>query len=329
MSGPGTKIRLREIGPHRHRHLVVLLLLVRAGRRLGGAGGPGRRSRRRRVEGRAGSKPVDFTRDIRPILADKCFKCHGPDARQRKGKLRLDNRRDATAPAASGSAAIVPGKLDESELYRRITSDDPDERMPPAKSGKSLSAAEVARLKTWIEEGAEYQGALGVRRRRSGPTLPAVKNAALVPQPDRPLRPRPAREARGSRPSPEADKVDAAPPAQPRPDRPAADDRGGRRLPRRRRAGRLRASWSSGCWTRRTTASAGAGIWLDAARYADSDGYEKDKPRQVWFYRDWVINALNRDLPYDQFIIEQIAGDLLPGRRRRTRSSPPASCATR
>ena len=69
--------------------------------------------------------------------------------------------------------------------------------------------------------------------------------------------------------------------------------------------------------------------WLDAARYADSDGYEKDKPRQVWFYRDWVINALNRDLPYDQFIIEQIAGDLLPGRRRRTRSSPPASCATR
>ena len=117
-------------------------------------------------------KPIDFNRDIRPILADKCFKCHGPDARERKGKLRLDNRRDATAPAASGSPAIVPGKLDDSELYQRITADDPDERMPPPKSGKTLSAAEVAQLKTWIEQGAEYQGTLGVRRRRSARRCP-------------------------------------------------------------------------------------------------------------------------------------------------------------
>ena len=114
-------------------------------------------------------KPA-FNRDIRPILADKCFKCHGPDARQRKGKLRLDNRRDATAPAASGSPAIVPGKLDDSELYRRITSDDPDERMPPPKSGKSLSAAEIARLKTWIEAGGRISRALGV----SAPGAPAA-----------------------------------------------------------------------------------------------------------------------------------------------------------
>ncbi len=85
---------------------------------------------------------LSFNRDIRPILADKCFKCHGPDARQRKGKLRLDDERAAKAPAGSGSVAIVPGKIDESELYARITADDPEERMPPKDSGKSLSAAE-------------------------------------------------------------------------------------------------------------------------------------------------------------------------------------------
>ena len=104
------------------------------------------------------AEKLEFNRDIRPILAEKCFKCHGPDAKQRKGKLRLDNRQGATAPAASGSPAIVPGKLDDGELYRRITSDDPDERMPPPQSGKSLSAGDVARIKTWIEQGAEYQG---------------------------------------------------------------------------------------------------------------------------------------------------------------------------
>src|SRR5205823_8550740 len=89
---------------------------------------------RRPAPGATGPKQVVFPRDIRPILADKCFQCHGPDAKQRKGKLRLDNRRDVTAPAASGSPAIVPGNLEDSELYRRITSDDPEERMPPLES---------------------------------------------------------------------------------------------------------------------------------------------------------------------------------------------------
>ena len=110
----------------------------------------------------ARSKSVSFNRDIRPILADKCFKCHGPDAGERKGKLRLDNARDAAAPAASGSVAIVPGKLDDSELYQRITATDADERMPPPKSGKTLSAAEVGKLKTWIEAGGRVSRALGV-----------------------------------------------------------------------------------------------------------------------------------------------------------------------
>ncbi len=152
-----------------------------------------------------GSKKVAFTRDIRPILADKCFKCHGPDIKQRKGKLRLDNRRDATATAESGNAAIVPGELDESELYRRITATDPEERMPPAKTGKSLTTAEIALLKTWIEEGAEYQGHWAfvppVR-----PALPAVKNSGWSRNPiDLFVLAR--LKAEGLSPSPEADKI--------------------------------------------------------------------------------------------------------------------------
>ena len=255
---------------------------------------------------------MSFNRDIRPILADKCFKCHGPDARraERQAAARQCQRR--AAPAASGSAAIVPGKLDESELYQRITSTDPDERMPPPKSGKTLSAAEVAKLKTWIEEGAEYQGHWAFLAPER-PPLPSVKNAAWCRNPiDRFILAR--LEAEGLTPSPEADKVTlirrlsldliGLPPSIPRRSTPFWPTR--RADAYERLVDRLLASPHYGeRWGR---------LWLDAARYADSDGYEKDKSRHVWFYRDWVINAFNRDLPYDQFIIEQIAGDQLPGR---------------
>ncbi len=257
-----------------------------------------------------GTQKVAYTRDIRPILADKCLSCHGPDAKQRKGKLRLDNRRDATAAAASGSPAIVPGKLDDSELYRRITSDDPEERMPPAKTGKPLTPAEIARLKTWIEQGAEYQGHWAfvppVR-----PMLPPVKNAGWCRNPiDRFILAR--LEAEGLSPSSRADKITlirrlsldliGLPPSIQDVDAFVADTRDDAydRLVNRL----LDAPQYGERWGR---------IWLDAARYADSDGYEKDKSRQVYAYRDWVIHALNRDLPYNQFIIDQIAGDLLPG----------------
>ena len=128
------------------------------------------------------SKALEFNRDVRPILADKCWKCHGPDAKERKGKLRLDNDKDARAPAASGSAAIVPGKPEESELYQRIIAEDADERMPPAKTGKSLSAAEIAALKTWIEQGARYQGHWAFLPPRR-PLLPPVKNPAWCSNP--------------------------------------------------------------------------------------------------------------------------------------------------
>jgi hypothetical protein len=257
-----------------------------------------------------GSKTLSFSRDVRPILADKCFKCHGPDPKQRKGKLRLDNPRDAFAAAGSGSPVLVPGKLDESELYRRITSDDPEERMPPPTSGKTLSAAEIARLRSWIEQGARYQEHWSFRP-PVRPAVPAVKNPGWCRNPiDAFILER--IEAAGLKPAPEADQVTlirrlgldlvGLPPG------PAEVDDFAATVSRDgydRLVDRLLASPRYGeRWGR---------IWLDAARYADSDGYEKDKSRQVHFYRDWVIRALNRDLPYDQFIIEQIAGDELNG----------------
>jgi hypothetical protein len=257
-----------------------------------------------------GVEKTVFSRDIRPILADKCFKCHGPDASQRKSKLRLDNARDAQAPAESGSPALVAGKIDESELYRRITAEDSAERMPPPKSGKSLSAAEIERLKKWIEEGAPYEGHWAFRP-PVRPEPPSVKKSGWCRNPiDAFILKKLEKE--GLAPSPEADHFTlirrlsldliGLPPTLSEID---AFDRDLRDDAYERLVDRLLASPHYGeRWGR---------VWLDAARYADSDGYEKDKPRFAYFYRDWVIKALNRDVPYDQFIIDQIAGDLLPG----------------
>ena len=253
---------------------------------------------------------VRFNRDIRPILSDKCFQCHGTDASQRKARLRLDSRNGATTPAASGSPAIVPGNLDESELYRRITTEDADEHMPPTKTGKALSAAEVQKFKTWIEEGARFEGHWAfippVR-----PDLPTVKHTDWVRNPiDAFILAKLERE--GLAPSPQADRptllrrlsldLTGLPPLPPEVDRFLKDD--GKDAYSNQVERLLESPHYGERWGR---------LWLDAARYADSDGYEKDKSRKVYFYRDWVIAALNRDLPYNQFIIEQIGGDLLPG----------------
>ena len=307
MYGPGTMTRPPANGTNRRHGIILLLGLVgmtagftsRAGEV--DAAEPGRSPVQKRI---------DFTKDVRPILADKCFQCHGPDAKQRKGKLRLDNRRDATEPAASGSQALVPGKLGESELYHRIVAEDPEERMPPASSKKSLSPDEINRLKAWIAQGAEYREHWAftppVR-----PRVPSVKDPRWCRNPiDFFILAR--LEAEGLAPSPEADRVTlirrlsldliGLPPSIEEVDAFLSDKRGDAFA---RLVDRLLDSPHYGeRWGR---------IWLDAARYADSDGYEKDKSRQVFAYRDWVIGALNRDLPYNEFVVEQIAGDLLPG----------------
>jgi hypothetical protein len=310
MHGPGMSPRIRPIRPDQRRSLPVFVLILGISGVAAGLSGRAGEADADPSKSAAKPKPVDFTREIRPILADKCFQCHGPDAGRRKGKLRLDNRQDATAPAASGSPAVAPGRLDESELYQRITADDPEERMPPASSKKSLSADEIARLKAWIEQGAVYREHWAfvppVR-----PRIPAVKDAGWCRNPiDFFVLAR--LESEGLSPSPEADKVSlirrlsldliGLPPTIEEVDAFIADS--GRDAYARLVDRLLDSPHYGERWGR---------IWLDAARYADSDGYEKDKSRQVFAYRDWVIHALNRDLPYDQFIVEQIAGDLLPG----------------
>lgn len=254
-------------------------------------------------------EPIVFARDIRPILADKCFACHGPDEAARKAKLRLDTQAGAFAVGESG-AAIVPGKPDDSGLVFRVETDDEATHMPPPKSAKSLTEKQVALLRAWIEQGGAYE-----------------THWAFVP----PVRPQPPDVSRPDwvrnpidafvlarldqeklAPSPEADRttlirrlsldVVGLPPTVDEVDGFVADtapDAYARLVERLLESRHYGERW--GRW------------WLDAARYADSDGYEKDKPRFVWRYRDWVIDALNRDLPYDQFVVEQIAGDMLPG----------------
>ena len=258
----------------------------------------------------ARSKGLDFSRDIRPILSDKCFACHGPDDSQRKAGLRLDTAEGATRPADSGSPAIVPGKLDEGEFLARITSVDPEEVMPPPKHGKPVIAAEVERLKAWIAGGASYRQHWAF----VAPTRPAVPVNVTSGHARNPIDAFVLARlaAEGMSPAPEADRAGllrrlsldliGLPPTIAELDAFLAD---GSTDAYEKQVDRLLGSPHYGeRWGR---------IWLDAARYADSDGYEKDKPRSVWAYRDWVIAALNRDLPYDQFIIDQVAGDLLPG----------------
>ena len=217
--------------------------------------------------GRSVPRRIRFNRDIRPILSDKCFQCHGPDATQAQGETAARQREGATAPAASGSPAIVPGKLDESELYRRVSSTDLDEQMPPPKTGKPLTAAEIQKLKTWIEEGAEYEAHWAfippVR-----PELPQVHHEQWVRNPiDAFVLARLEKE--GLSPAAEADRATlirrlnldliGLPPTIQEVDAFLADRRGDSfdRLVQRL----LDSPHHGERWAR---------IWLDAARYADS-----------------------------------------------------------
>ena len=260
----------------------------------------------------AGRK-VDYAKDVRPILAAACYSCHG-EKKQQSG-FRLDRKADALKGGEIGKA-IVPGKSAESPLIRYVAGLDKDLKMPP--KGDRLTAEQVGVLRAWIDQGADWPEAAAVADPRKHwafqppvrPLLPKVSNPAWVRTPiDAFVLARLDRE--GLKPSADADRVTllrrlhldltGLPPTVAEANAfladntPAAYANAVERL--------LRSPHYGERW---------APHWLDAARYADSDGYEKDKARQVWFYRDWVVNALNRDLPYDQFVRDQIAGDLLP-----------------
>ena len=251
---------------------------------------------------------VEFNRDIRPILSDKCFACHGPDAATVKGGLRLDGRTLALKPTKSGALAIVPGKPEESELIKRIHTTDEDDVMPPPDSHKSLTAAEKRTLETWIKEGAEYKGHWAFEK----PVRPEAPSAGGHPV-DAFLNVRLAKE--GLRMQPEAPRetlirrvvFDATglPPTQPEVDQFLADtapDSYERMVDR---------YLSSPHYGEHMAAH-----WLDLARYADSNGFQTDTSREQWVWRDWVINAFNANMPYDRFTIEQLAGDMLPNAAR-------------
>ncbi|MEY4132964.1 MAG: hypothetical protein RL592_1022 [Verrucomicrobiota bacterium] len=248
---------------------------------------------------------VDFNQEVRPILAQHCFACHGMDEHSRKAKLRLDLPESAHGKGKSGELAIVAGQPDKSEVVRRIFSHDEDELMPPPETKKPMSEKEKAVLRAWIAEGGQYQAHWAF----SAPKQVPLPQAGVHPI-DAFVRARLAKE--GLKPSPEADRyvlirrvsldLTGVPPTPEEADA-FVNDKSPDAY--EKLVDRLLASPRYGeRWARR---------WLDLARYADTNGFEKDRPRSIWPYRDWVVKALNADLPYDQFSIKQLAGDLLPG----------------
>ena len=252
---------------------------------------------------------VDFNRDIRPILADNCYQCHGPDSAKRKAGLRLDLSEGALAKLESGHAAVVPGQPAKSRLIEVIASKDSDERMPPSRTGKTLSPEQIALLTRWIQEGAEWKPHWAYIAPEHTP-VPAVSNPAWPRNEiDRFLLA--GMDKEGLKPSGPADArtmirrvtldLTGLPPTIEEVDAFLADsgDAGYERL-----VDRLLASQAYG--------ERMAVPWLDLARFADSDGYHADIPRSMWQYRDWVIQSFNRNQPFDQFVIDQLAGDLLP-----------------
>ena len=248
---------------------------------------------------------VDFNRDVRPILAAKCFACHGPDEGTREAELRLDQREPALA-----AEVLSPGDAAQSELIRRIESHDPELRMPPVDAGAALSKAQQATLREWVAEGAAYATHWAFIPPQKT-ELPSVENDTWVRNEiDRFILQR--LEKAGVRPAAPATRVALVrrlyldliglPPTPEQADAFVNDT-----APRayERLVDRLLKSPHYGeRWAR---------AWLDLARYSDTNGYEKDRNRSIWPYRDWVIRALNQDLPFDQFTVEQLAGDMLPG----------------
>ncbi|HEY1110209.1 MAG TPA: DUF1549 domain-containing protein, partial [Opitutaceae bacterium] len=254
---------------------------------------------------------VDYNRQIQPILSDACFRCHGPDAGTREADLRLDLR-EGLFRTKNDLTVVKPGKPEESELYLRITSPHEDEVMPPKESNRQLRPGEAELIKKWIAGGAPW-GTHWAFSPPKRPTVPKPTDAAVATRVRNPIdafvftklekeKLKPAPEAEramllrrvaldltGVAPTPaemEAYLADKAPDAYERAvDRLIASPRYGER-------------WA---WE-----------WLDLARYSDTNGFQGDPERTMWPWRDWVVNALNANMPYDQFSIEQLAGDMLP-----------------
>ncbi len=248
---------------------------------------------------------VDFNRDVRPILAENCFLCHGPDNRAREADLRLDSQQGLFQQLDDGPT-VAPGKPEQSVLYRRVTSADADLRMPPPDSGHKLSAQQIAILKRWIEQGAKWQGHWAYVK-PARPPVPQVPGASSVI--DRFVRAR--LSDHGLHPSSPADArtlirrlsfdLTGLPPS-------ATDVRAFVAQPSdeayKALVDKLLASQRYG--------ERMASYWLDLVRYADTNGYHGDNHRDIYLYRDYVIDAFNRNKPFDRFTIEQLAGDLLP-----------------
>ncbi len=248
---------------------------------------------------------LSFNRDIRPILSDNCFHCHGFDPKKRKGNLRLDTAEGAYSKGKSDAVAIIPGKLDESEVWKRIVTTDEDDLMPPEKSHKSLTAEQKEKIKQWILQGAKYQKHWSFEA-PAKPEVPATGEANPI---DNFLLHRLKTENLSA--LPEAEKevlirrltfdLTGLPPTLAEVDaflaeqQPGAYERLVDRLLERSQYGENMARY-----------------WLDIARYGDTHGLHLDNERQMWAYRDWVVGAFNRNEPFDQFTIDQIAGDLLP-----------------
>ena len=247
---------------------------------------------------------VDFNREVRPILAENCFYCHGQDGNKRQGELRLDQRQ-----VALDRRAIVPADVAGSVLLQRVHSTDADLQMPPPNSGRSLTEQQKQTLQRWIEQGAKYSEHWAFTVPQS-PAVPAVRNAAWVRNPiDNFVLSR--LESEGLQPAPEADRSVLI-----------------RRLsidltglpPTPQEVDAFVASTDPMAWEQlvdRLLSSPHYGErmalpWLDAARYADSNGFQQDGDTWQWIWRDWLVSALNQDLPFDQLTIWQLAGDLLP-----------------
>ena len=250
-----------------------------------------------------GGETVRFSRYILPILSDKCFHCHGPDAGSRKADLRLDEEAGLTREAESGLALIAPGDPGKSELIYRITTDDENEVMPPPDYSKRLTAEEKSTLAAWVKSGAAWEGHWSFTPPKR-PTIPAADEStdpidALILQ---------RLAAEGIAPAAPAD-----PPTWLR--RAALDLTG--LPPHPDITTRFLADFDYGAAADALLASPRYGErlawdWLEAARYADTHGYQKDNLRSMWAWRDWVVKAFNENQPFDQFTIEQLAGDLLP-----------------